>query len=112
MSERLEWNDADEAWFQDMKAEKEYYDKLAMANTEYREKWPNYCKQCSGWGYSSWTEYGQQFVETCGCVWVQCPRCYANNPVANVHEGEHCDDIVAIKCANCSFELYKTEGLS
>jgi hypothetical protein len=111
MSEKLEWNNEDESWFQDMKAEKEYYDGLAIANSEYRSNWPNYCTQCSGWGFTSWTEYGQQFVEECPCVWTKCPRCGNSEPTAQLVEELHSDEVYTKLCSKCGFRLHTTEGL-
>jgi DNA-directed RNA polymerase subunit RPC12/RpoP len=102
---RLEWNDNDEANFQEMKAEQA---NLEKASQEYISRWPNYCKQCWGWGYISWTEYGQQFMEECECVWTKCPRCGTNNPTGRL---DHKDEVRTIVCQKCGFLLHFTDGL-
>jgi uncharacterized C2H2 Zn-finger protein len=104
---RLEWDDYDEEWFQDMKAQKDYIASVEKTRAEYLSKWPNHCKLCKGWGYTSWSEYGQHFMEECECVWLACPRCGNASPTAKL---DHKDEVKLIIC-KCGFLLHFTDGL-
>ncbi len=59
-----------------------------QAVREYKEKWPNYCLSCGGWGAQMWVEdhglagRGAVFSKPCECVINgTCPRCGAKDVI-------------------------------
>jgi len=58
-----------------------------MTRDEWKAKWPNYCRDCDGWGGSTFYEShglpgpAERLIEPCECVMAEtdgpqkCPRC-------------------------------------
>ena len=63
----MEWSDEDEkAWQEEKVANDAYCAEVQKAREEYIAKWPNYCRECGGWGFYQWREeYGELISEEC-----------------------------------------------
>ena len=85
------------------------YDKWLSEKTEYERQWPNYCRNCRGWGYiPAGYEYGAPILDPCDeCVdQGRCPRCNYQ-----IYESP-CDDWEdGTVCPKCGWHDGVTEGI-
>ena len=98
------------------------FEEAEKARAEYRQKWPNFCKNCSGWGgsYSTYdpspagVSLGSGFMydyEPCGDCLEKgiCPRCGKESKRMKKAMEEGTDDFT---CEHCGWsEEEKTEGM-
>jgi hypothetical protein len=107
----MEWTEEDERIFcLEQEEARLDFKRIEKWRAEYSSKWPNYCRNCGGWGYNEWTEpHGERMSEDCGvCVCKdKCPRCFQT--VGWFDDGVLCGHE---NCTHCGFKLNKDSGIA
>lgn len=77
-----------------------YQDRAVVEAAEWRERWPNHCSHCGGFGESSGPRLSYDW-EPCGCVLDGvCPRCGDGN----------LGDDDKVPCSSCRWNWGNSHG--